>query len=210
MTEGAFTGALNAGKPGLIESGPRRHRLFLDEINSLPLALQGKLLRVLESHKSKRLGAVEEQEIDFRLLAATNQNLKACVLARHVPGGSLLPPERHPAGTATRCGSGGRTSPLWPPSSWTTSASATAAPRSSTRPSACEQLKALRLAGQHPGAEKRGGAAAGHQRRRGRWRSTRIPAPLLGEDARPTPAASGGLPRRLGRHSTGSTRSVSP
>ena len=51
------------------------------EINSLPLALQGKFLRVLESHKSKRLGAVEEQEIDFRLLAATNQNLKEGVLA---------------------------------------------------------------------------------------------------------------------------------
>ena len=55
--------------------------MFLDEINSLPLALQGKFLRVLESHKSKRLGAVEEQEIDFRLLAATNQNLKEGVLA---------------------------------------------------------------------------------------------------------------------------------
>ena len=76
--KGAFTGALNTGKPGMVEEangGP----LFLDEINSLPLALQGKLLRVLESHKSKRLGAVSEREIDFRLLAATNQDLKTCV-----------------------------------------------------------------------------------------------------------------------------------
>ena len=77
---GAFTGALNTGKPGLIEAA-HGGTLFLDEINSLPLALQGKFLRVLESHKSKRLGAVEEQEIDFRLLAATNQNLKEGVLA---------------------------------------------------------------------------------------------------------------------------------
>ena len=79
-TKGAFTGALNTGKPGLIEAA-HGGTLFLDEINSLPLALQGKFLRVLESHKSKRLGAVEEQEIDFRLLAATNQNLKEGVLA---------------------------------------------------------------------------------------------------------------------------------
>lgn len=76
---GAFTGALNAGKPGLVESA-NGGTLFLDEINSLPLALQGKLLRVLETHKSKRLGAVKEEEIDFRLLAATNQDLKACMI----------------------------------------------------------------------------------------------------------------------------------
>ena len=76
--KGAFTGALNTGKPGMVEEA-NGGTLFLDEINSLPLALQGKLLRVLESHKSKRLGAVSEREIDFRLLAATNQDLKTCV-----------------------------------------------------------------------------------------------------------------------------------
>ena len=77
-TKGSYTGAKDT--PGLFELADGG-TLFLDEINSLPLALQGKFLRVLESHKSKRLGAVEEQEIDFRLLAATNQNLKECVLA---------------------------------------------------------------------------------------------------------------------------------
>ncbi len=76
--KGAFTGALNTGKPGMVEEA-NGGTLFLDEINSLPLALQGKLLRVLESHRSKRLGAVSEREIDFRLLAATNQDLKAAV-----------------------------------------------------------------------------------------------------------------------------------
>jgi len=76
--KGAFTGALNTGKPGMVEEA-NGGTLFLDEINSLPLALQGKLLRVLESHRSKRLGAVAEREIDFRLLAATNQDLKAAV-----------------------------------------------------------------------------------------------------------------------------------
>ena len=76
--KGAFTGALNTGKQGMVE---RAHQgtLFLDEINSLPLALQGKLLRVLESRRSKRLGAVEERELDFRLLCASNQDLKALV-----------------------------------------------------------------------------------------------------------------------------------
>ena len=74
--KGSYTGALT--RKGLLEEADGG-TLFLDEINSLPLALQGKLLRVLESHKSKRLGAVSEREIDFRLLAATNQDLKTCV-----------------------------------------------------------------------------------------------------------------------------------
>lgn len=78
--KGAFTGALHAGKPGLVESA-NGGTLFLDEINSLPISLQGKLLRVLESHKSKRLGAIEERKIDFRLLAATNQDLKEAIAA---------------------------------------------------------------------------------------------------------------------------------
>lgn len=76
--KGAFTGALNTGKAGLIEKADAGI-LFLDEINSLPLAIQGKLLRVLETHKVKRLGAVTERVIDFRLLAATNQSLKKCI-----------------------------------------------------------------------------------------------------------------------------------
>ena len=76
--KGAFTGALSTGKPGLVEIA-NGGTLFLDEINSLPLSLQGKFLRVLESRKSKRLGAISEKDIDFRLLAATNQDLKKCV-----------------------------------------------------------------------------------------------------------------------------------
>ncbi len=74
--KGAFTGALSTGKPGLVEQA-HGGTLFLDEVNSLPLALQGKLLRVLETHRSKRLGALEEQALDFRLLCATNEDLKA-------------------------------------------------------------------------------------------------------------------------------------
>ena len=72
--KGAFTGALREGKPGLAELADGG-TLFLDEIDSLPLALQGKLLRLLESRQVRRLGGVKEKTVDFRLLAATNADL---------------------------------------------------------------------------------------------------------------------------------------
>ncbi|SMC68752.1 sigma-54 interaction domain-containing protein [Papillibacter cinnamivorans] len=75
---GAFTGSLATGKEGLIEQA-NGGTLFLDEINSMPLALQSKLLRVLECHKIRRLGALQERFVDFRLLAATNIDLFECV-----------------------------------------------------------------------------------------------------------------------------------
>lgn len=78
--KGAFTGALHTGKPGLVEKA-EGGTLFLDEVNSLPLALQGKLLRLLETKKSQRLGAMHEHALDFRLLSASNEDLKACVAA---------------------------------------------------------------------------------------------------------------------------------
>ena len=126
---GTFSGASKTGKIGLIEAAAGG-TLFLDEINSLPLALQGKFLRVLESHKSKRLGAVEEQEIDFRLLAATNQNLKEGVLAGTFRADlyyrlNVIPLELPPLRE--------RREDIAPLATffWTTTASATAAPRSS-------------------------------------------------------------------------------
>ena len=75
---GAFSGAHKDGKIGQIELADQG-TLFLDEVGDLPLHAQVKLLRVLESHKSKRLGAVSEREIDFRLLAATNENLEKAI-----------------------------------------------------------------------------------------------------------------------------------
>lgn len=78
--KGAFTGALSSGKTGLIEAADGG-TLFLDEINSLPLELQGKLLRTLENKKIQRVGAVQEFPVDFRLIAATNQNLQELVHA---------------------------------------------------------------------------------------------------------------------------------
>ena len=76
--KGAFTGAKTTGKMGLIESA-HEGTLFLDEINSMPLSLQSKLLRVLESRTITRIGSVKPVEVDFRLIAATNESLEACV-----------------------------------------------------------------------------------------------------------------------------------
>ncbi len=73
-TPGAFTGAQKGGQQGSIEAA-NHGTLFLDEINSLPLSLQGKLLRVLETKLVKKIGAIEEQYVDFRLIVASNQDL---------------------------------------------------------------------------------------------------------------------------------------
>ena len=75
---GAFTGALASGKAGLIEAA-EGGTLFLDEINALPLAQQGKLLRVLESKSVQRVGGLKEKPVSFRLLAATNTDLEQLV-----------------------------------------------------------------------------------------------------------------------------------
>jgi PAS domain S-box-containing protein len=76
--KGSFTGALNNGKIGLIEAA-EGNTLFLDEINSLPLSFQAKLLRVLEDKKVMRVGAVKANSVDFRLVVASNEELKECV-----------------------------------------------------------------------------------------------------------------------------------
>jgi DNA-binding NtrC family response regulator len=70
---GAFSGAVR-DKPGLFEAA-HGGTLFLDEIGDLPLALQPKLLRALESGEIRRLGSTTPQMVDTRVLAATNKDL---------------------------------------------------------------------------------------------------------------------------------------
>jgi transcriptional regulator with PAS, ATPase and Fis domain len=79
--KGAFTGAAGSGKAGLFEVA-HQGTLFLDEINSLPLDLQGKLLRALETKQIQRLGSTQAREVDFRLLTASNENLQQLVDAK--------------------------------------------------------------------------------------------------------------------------------
>jgi len=76
--EGAFTGALSKGKLGKFELA-RHGTVFLDEIGDLPLDMQPKLLRVLEEKELERVGGTTVVPVDFRLIAATNQNLEEMV-----------------------------------------------------------------------------------------------------------------------------------
>ncbi len=78
--KGAFTGAA-ARKVGKFEIA-HRGTLFLDEIGDLPLALQAKLLRALEEKRFERVGGLIPLQVDVRIVAATNRNLKAAVAAR--------------------------------------------------------------------------------------------------------------------------------
>jgi len=73
--KGAFTGAI-ASKIGLVEAA-EGGTLFLDEIGDVPLGLQVKLLRLLETRMYRRVGSVEPLHADFRLICATNHDLKA-------------------------------------------------------------------------------------------------------------------------------------
>lgn len=74
---GAFTGAVS-DKPGLIELA-NGGSVFLDEIGELPLALQTKLLRVLEDNEVRPVGGTHVKRVDMRFIAATNQDLEAKV-----------------------------------------------------------------------------------------------------------------------------------
>ncbi|UFJ43028.1 sigma 54-interacting transcriptional regulator [Brevibacillus humidisoli] len=75
---GAFTGASRSGKPGLFELA-HKGALFLDEVGELPLSLQVKLLRVLQEKQIQRVGGIKPKQVDVRLIAATNRNLKEMV-----------------------------------------------------------------------------------------------------------------------------------
>ena len=76
--KGAFSGARNEGKPGKFELS-EGGTILLDEIGSLPLTIQAKLLRVLQEKEIERLGGRNTIKVNFRLIAATNVNLSDLV-----------------------------------------------------------------------------------------------------------------------------------
>ena len=73
--EGAFTGARKNGKPGMFELA-NSGTILLDEIGDLPLPLQAKLLRVLQQKEFMRIGGTTPIQLDIRILASTNKDLR--------------------------------------------------------------------------------------------------------------------------------------
>lgn len=78
--KGAFTGAGRNGKAGLAELADHG-TLFLDEVGDLPMHMQVKLLKLIQEKTIIRVGGVREKQIDFRLIAATNQDIKKLIAA---------------------------------------------------------------------------------------------------------------------------------
>lgn len=79
--EGAFTGAQKGGKPGKFEVA-NGGTLFLDEMGEMPIYLQAKLLRVVETKTISRIGGNRPVKIDVRIIAATNKDLEKSVKER--------------------------------------------------------------------------------------------------------------------------------
>jgi len=80
--KGAFTGAANKAKLGLFELA-NGGTLLLDEIGEMPMALQKKLLRVLQEKEMMRVGGVKPISLDVRIIASTNVNLLERIEAHH-------------------------------------------------------------------------------------------------------------------------------
>ena len=104
--KGAFTDAKTdrVGRFELADGGT----LFLDEIANVPLNLQPKLLRVLETGEFERVGSSRTRHVNVRIVSATNANLGEEVGGRPLPPGPAVPPEhdRDPAAAAARAARG--------------------------------------------------------------------------------------------------------
>ena len=75
---GSFTGALKNGKPGYFERA-NMGTIFLDEIGDMPLSIQAKLLQVIQEKEFMRVGGTSKQNVDVRIIAATNRDLREAI-----------------------------------------------------------------------------------------------------------------------------------
>ena len=186
--KGAFTGAdrRRIGKFEQCSGGT----LFLDEIGDMPLALQAKVLRLLQEQVFERVGGNETIRTDVRLIAATNRDLKAMVGRGEVPAGPVLPAERlhHPPARLARAGRR--------PAAAGAALRAALQPRAGPgcprgRPGGDGSPARLLLAGQHPRAAEHPQAGAAPGRRPGPAPGISAPRPAPGRlestDGEPVP-----------------------
>jgi transcriptional regulator with PAS, ATPase and Fis domain len=75
---GSFTGASKKGKTGYFEQA-HQGTIFLDEIGDMPLSIQVKILQVLQDKQFMRVGGINTQNVDVRIIAATNRNLREAI-----------------------------------------------------------------------------------------------------------------------------------
>lgn len=80
-TKGSYTGAVD--RPGIFETA-NGGAIFLDEINSMELAMQAKILKVLEEKKVTRIGSNKAIPVDVRILSAINEDLQTCLASGHL------------------------------------------------------------------------------------------------------------------------------
>ncbi len=76
--KGAFTGALKEGKPGKFELA-NGGTIFLDEIGDMPLEMQAKLLKVIETKEVERVGSTKSIKVDIRIISATNKDVRRLI-----------------------------------------------------------------------------------------------------------------------------------
>ena len=108
--KGSFSGAI-ASKQGLFEAA-HKGTLFLDEVANLSMETQGKLLRVLETKRVRKVGDTAERDIDIRLIAATNRELLDLVRAAS-SAKTFIIGSTSCRSICPRCASAAATSPAW-------------------------------------------------------------------------------------------------
>ena len=133
--KGAFTSAV-ASKKGLFEVA-NGGTLFLDEIATMGMDTQAKILRVLQDRRFMHLGGIQEIQVDVRIIAATNVDLRTGGARWPFPRRPLLSPQRHHRRSAARCARAAKTFRCSPTTSWSSTPTKTACPCAGSPPTPC-------------------------------------------------------------------------